>query len=112
MLGWNEERREGVPRGDPGTSPRRDELDDFLPSAGEEERFRLATLGLRLSGLAAKLGDEGVRRRSAGFLGDERPGDCGRAVLEAVWSDRRFSGSERRLASLFVCCAARRGVPG
>lgn len=59
---------------------------------------------------AGKLGDDGVRRSSEGRLGEGRPGDCGRGVWDAVCSDKRFSGCERRCASLFVCRAFL-GVP-
>jgi hypothetical protein len=59
-------------------------VDDFRPSAGEDDRFRLATLGLRRMVLAWMLGEDGVRRSSAGCLGEWRPGDGGRAVFEAV----------------------------
>jgi hypothetical protein len=75
ILGTKDERREGPPLGEPGGSPRSDEVDDFLTSAGDDERLRLTTLELRRSESGAKLGDEGVRRRSTGFLGDCRPGD-------------------------------------
>lgn len=95
----------------PGASPRSEELDDFLPSAGDCDLFREATLALRRIESGGMLGDEGVRRSSVGFLGELMLGDCGPWVLVAVWSERRFSGSEGRFASLFVCRAAL-GVPG
>lgn len=93
-----------------GGSPRREEVEVFLPRVGVEER-KLATLGLRWMALALKLGVEGVRRRSAELLGEFKAGDCGSGVLEAECRDRRLSGCERRFASLFVCRAPR-GVPG
>jgi hypothetical protein len=93
-----------------GGSPRSEEVEDFLPRAGVEER-KLATLGLRWIALALRLGVEGVRRSSAELLGELRAGDCGGGVLEAACRDRRLSGCERRFASLFVCRAPR-GVPG
>ena len=79
-------RREADGRGELGVSPRRDEFDDFLrrEPAGDAGRLglRLARLGLRKCALA---------------------GDGGSGVLAAAaWRDRRFSDSERRLASLFV----------
>jgi hypothetical protein len=98
MLGTKDERREGVP----GTSLRREETEDCRPSAGDEERLRLTTLELRRSEFVGRLGDEGILRGSAGFLGECRPGDWGSGVWAAVWSERRFSGCERRFASLFV----------
>jgi hypothetical protein len=107
MLGTKEDRRERAPLGDPGGSIRRDDDEDFLTSAGDDARLRLAVLELRRIAPDAKLGDEGVRRSSAAGLGDCRPGDCGRGVFVAAWRDMRFSGCERRLASLFVCRAAR-----
>jgi hypothetical protein len=106
-LGTKDERREGAPRGEPGRSRRRDEVEDLRTSAGEDARLRLAELELRRIGLGAKLGEEGVRRRSSGYLGEDRPGDRGNGVFVAAWRDMRFSGCERRLASLFVCRAAR-----
>jgi hypothetical protein len=107
MFGTNDERRDGAPRGDPGGSSRRDEVEDLRTSAGEDARLRLAELELRRIALGAKLGDEGVWRSSPGRLGEDRPGDCGRGVFVAAWRDMRFSGCERRLASWFVCRAAR-----
>lgn len=111
MLGLNDERRETVPAGVPdrGASPRREDVDDFRPRAGVEER-KLATLGLRCSVVAAlKLGVEGVRR---GCLGEFSAGDGGSGELVAVGacSERRFSGCEGSVASLFVDRAGR-GAP-
>lgn len=110
MFGWNDARRE-TERGEAGASPRREELDDLRTRAGEEERLRLATLGLRRTVLAWKLGDEGVRRGSMALFGECKPGDGGRAVFVAACSERRLSGCCRRFASLFVWRLAR-GVPG
>lgn len=94
-----------------GGSPLSEELEDFLTSAGDDDRFRLAVLELRRIELFGKLGEEGVRWSSEGRLGEFRPGDCGAAVFAAICRDRRFEGCERRFASLFVCRAPR-GVPG
>jgi hypothetical protein len=91
-------------------SLRSEDADDFRPSAGDDDRLRLAELELRRIELGGSAGDEGVRRGSVGFLGERMPGDCGSGVFVAVWSERRFSGCERRFASLFVCRATR-GVP-
>lgn len=80
MLGLNDDRRDPEPRGVPGRagSPRREEVDGFLPKADVDER-KLATLGLRWIPLAAKLGVEGVRRRV-----EFTAGDLGSGVLEGV----------------------------
>lgn len=94
----------------PGISPRRDELDDFLTSAGDAARFKLATLELRRTELGGKPGDEGIRGGSEEILGEFRLGDCGSGVFAAVCSERRFSECERRCASLFVDCRAAFGV--
>lgn len=80
MFGANDDRREGVG----GASPRREVVEDFLTRAGDDDRFMLMTLELRRRLLAGKLGEEGVRRSSAGFLGDRRPGDNGSGVAAAV----------------------------
>jgi len=105
IFGTKDDRREGPALGVPGASPRSEDVEDFLTRAGEDDRLRLTVLELRRIELGGKLGDEGVRRGSAGLLGDCRPGDCGKAVFAAVWRERRFSGCERRFASLFVCRA-------
>lgn len=112
-MGLKEARRETEAR---GASPRRDEVDDLRVRPGVEER-KLATLGLRWSeGVALKLGVEGARR---GGVGLRAAGECGcgcgwgSGMLVAVCRERRFSGSERRFASLFVVvCLAGRGGEG
>jgi hypothetical protein len=87
-------------------------LDDARFSAGDDARPRLALLELRRSELfCAKLGEEGVRRRSPGLRGEFRPGDCSIGAFPIGWRDSRLCGCERRFASLFVCRAAL-GVPG
>jgi hypothetical protein len=110
-LGTNDDRREGPPLGEPGGSPRRDEVDDFLTSAGEDALLRLIVLELRRIGLGATPGEAGLRCSSDGRRGEFTPGDCGRGTFVAVWSDSRFTERERRFASLFVCRAPL-GVPG
>jgi hypothetical protein len=109
IFGLKDERRDAEVPGR-GGSPRREEVDDLRPKAGVEER-KLATLGLRWTAFALKLGVEGVRRRSAELRGEFRAGDCGSGVFEAECRDRRLRGCERGFASLFVCRAPR-GVPG
>lgn len=116
-MGLNDERRDGDGRGVPGVSPRRDVVEDFLPNAGEDERLRLATLGLRRTATelegrrVGKPGDEGMRCRSDRALGELGPGDCGSDEITAAvwlwefaWRERRFNEWDRRLASLFVDC--------
>ena len=108
----NEDRRETGARGVPGMSPRSDELDDFLPNAGDDDRFKLITLELRRTGLGEKPGEGEIRRGSEGYLGELRLGDRGSGVFAAVWSERRFSEFVRRwFASLFVDCRAALGAP-
>lgn len=111
MLGLKDGRREAGPRGVPGISPRRDEVEDFLPSAGELERFKLTLLELLRNEFGGKPGDEGMRCNSEGLRGDLRPGDCGSGVFAAVLSERRFREWDRRLASLFVDGRADLGEP-
>jgi hypothetical protein len=68
MFGLKDARRaEGAPRGVPGrgASPRRDDVDDFLPSVGVEER-KLATLGLRRTAFAGAAGLSGIPGRTDG----------------------------------------------
>jgi hypothetical protein len=65
-FGAKEDRRETEGLGVAGMSPRRDEVDDFLPIAGEEDRCRLTVLELRRKELGARPGEEGVRRDSEG----------------------------------------------
>ena len=48
----------------PGLSPRRDVVDDFLTSAGEEDRCKLIVLELRRNELGGKAGEEGINRGS------------------------------------------------
>jgi hypothetical protein len=110
-LGTKDDRREGPPFGEPGGSPRKDEVDDFLTSAGEDALLRLIVLELRRIGLGAYPGEDGVKWSSDGRRGELRPGDCGRGGFVAVWSESRFTERERRFASLFVCRAPL-GVPG
>ena len=111
MCGLSDERREGGARGVSGISPRSEELDDLRPRAGEDERFRLATLGLRRGELDRTPGDDGTLCSSDGRRGELRAGDCGSGVFAAVCSDRRLSEWERRFASLFVDCRAALGAP-
>jgi hypothetical protein len=64
-------------------SPRSEELDDFLPSAGEDERLRLVTLELRRT-RSETLGEGGTRDGSEAVRGDFVPGDCGSGVFAAT----------------------------
>lgn len=84
MFGLKDDRRDRALRGVPGASPRSDEFEDFRPSAGDCDRFRLTTLELRRIDSGGGLGDEGVWRGSAGCLGELKPGDCGSGVFVAV----------------------------
>lgn len=113
MVGAKEARRDAdaEPRGVPGSrSPRRDELDDFLPStrdgAGDEARFRLTVLELRRSVWGS--GEEGVR--AFGSRGECGPGEGSRRLLVLVCSDRRLTERESELGSLWMCREPRRGV--
>lgn len=111
MCGLSDERREGGARGVSGISPRREELDDLRPRAGDEERFTLATLGLRRGELDGNPGDDGTLCSSDGRRGELRAGDCGSGVCAAVCSDRRLRECVRRFASLFVDCRGALGAP-
>jgi hypothetical protein len=110
IFGTKDERRDGPPRGEAGGSPRREDVDDFLTSAGEDARLILIVLELLRRELDAILGDDGARWSSEGLRGEFIPGDCGSGVFVAAWSDSRLCGCERRFASLFVCLALL-GVP-
>jgi hypothetical protein len=67
-----------------GDSARSEEEDDFLPSEGEEERCKLATLGLRCRGLEGKPGEEGSLCVSEGRRGEFKLDEWEREALVAV----------------------------
>lgn len=46
-FGAKDDRRETEGLGVPGISPRREEVEDFLPNAGEDDRCKLTLLELR-----------------------------------------------------------------
>lgn len=106
-----EDRRETGALGVGGISARSDELEPFRPNAGEDERLKLAALGLRRSELGAKPGEDGNLWECEGSRGEFGPGDGGGGVFAAAWRERRFNEFVRRLASLFVDGREALGAP-